>query len=70
MLGRDHPQFGQVPIARVVLMEDAVGVIDALRGHCSQQLSSYKVPVDFSQVDALPKTPSGKIARAVGVRQF
>ena len=58
------PQFGQVPIAQVVLEDDAAAVIDELRGFCSQQLSSYKVPVEFSKVDSLPKTPSGKIARA------
>jgi long-chain acyl-CoA synthetase len=59
--GKDHPQFGQVPIARVVLSSP----IDPaeLRTFCCQKLSAYKVPVEFSIVDALPKTASGKLSR-------
>jgi long-chain acyl-CoA synthetase len=59
--GKDHPQFGQMPIARVVVSTN----IDTgeLRNYCCQKLSSYKVPVEFSIVDSLPKTASGKLAR-------
>jgi long-chain acyl-CoA synthetase len=62
--GRDHAQFGQVPVASVVLSDPESDVLDSLRGHCIEHLSSYKVPVEFIAVDALPKTPSGKLARA------
>jgi acyl-CoA synthetase (AMP-forming)/AMP-acid ligase II len=59
--GKDHPQFGQMPIARVVMLSP----IDTneLRTYCCQQLSAYKVPVEFSIVESLPKTASGKLAR-------
>lgn len=68
VLGREHPQFGQVPVARVVLTSTASGegVLAQLRAFCCQKLSAYKVPVDFVVIDALPRTASGKIARHSG----
>lgn len=65
--GRDHPQFGQTPVAQVVIaadISDPDRIIEQLRGHCCKRLSSYKVPVEFSEVKSLPKTVSGKLARA------
>jgi long-chain acyl-CoA synthetase len=64
VFGKDHPQFGQVPVAHVVLKDDAADVLDNLRSHCIEHLSSYKVPVEFVAVESLPKTASGKLARA------
>jgi long-chain acyl-CoA synthetase len=66
VFGREHPQFGQTPVAQVVLCSDAndpTATIDALRVNCLERLSSYKVPVEFQIVPALPKTPTGKLAR-------
>jgi len=34
-----------------------------LKAHCARVLSTYKVPVEFTVVDAVPRTPSGKIRR-------
>ena len=63
--GRDHPQFGQVPVAHVVMHPAATPEqFDNLRPHCLQHLSAYKAPVDFTRVASLPKTPSGKLARS------
>lgn len=66
VFGQQHPQFGQVPAALVVLFEP-VGdrkqwLIDTRR-HCCDKLSSYKVPVEIKLVASLPKTPSGKPRR-------
>ncbi len=65
--GREHPQYGQVPVASVVVKrgQDAQEILGALRGHCCQRLSSYKAPVEFIAVEKLAKTVSGKLARAV-----
>jgi long-chain acyl-CoA synthetase len=66
VIGREHPQYGQMAVAQVVLkgnVDDAASVIDSLRAHCLSQLSSYKVPVEFVAVESLPKTSSGKLAR-------
>jgi long-chain acyl-CoA synthetase len=65
--GRDHPQYGQVVVAQVVLkanVENPDSVIDELRAHCCKRLSSYKVPVEFRIVESLAKTVSGKLARS------
>jgi len=64
--GQAHPQFGQVPAARVVLAEavdDQEQSSMEIRRHCCDKLSSYKVPVEFEIVDSLPRTPSGKLIR-------
>jgi acyl-CoA synthetase (AMP-forming)/AMP-acid ligase II len=36
---------------------------DAVRAHCSTRLARFKVPAQVVFVDALPRTPSGKLAR-------
>jgi acyl-CoA synthetase (AMP-forming)/AMP-acid ligase II len=60
--GRPHAHLGAVPCAEVVL--DSPGCdLAALSAHCSRALSTYKVPLEFTVVEALPKTPGGKILR-------
>ena len=63
--GVDHPQYGQLPIAKIVLKDKTANNIDVndLRKFCYERLASYKVPKDFEYVDHLPKTASGKIKR-------
>jgi len=63
--GVSHPQYGQLPIARVVLKEglDSPPDLDNLRRFCYERLAQYKVPKDFEFVSHLPKTASGKIKR-------
>lgn len=65
--GRDHPPFGQVPVAQVVLkpnVEATDELLASIRAQCQEQLSSYKAPVEVRVVEDLPKTPSGKLIRA------
>jgi long-chain acyl-CoA synthetase len=66
VFAQEHSQFGQVPVADVVLAPqvDAARMIEELRRHTCQQLSAYKAPVEFRVVPSLPKTTSGKLARA------
>jgi acyl-CoA synthetase (AMP-forming)/AMP-acid ligase II len=62
VFGRPHTRMGEVPYAEVVV--DPVGCdLDALKSHCARALSSYKVPLEFTVVGAIPRTPSGKIRR-------
>ena len=62
MFSRPHARMGEVPCAEIVV--DPAGFdLDALRTHCARALSSYKVPLEFAVVDAVPRTPSGKIRR-------
>lgn len=62
VVGRPHPHLGEVPCAEVVLKDPTAGV-DEVREHCRQRLSSYKVPVEFRVVSAIPRTAGGKIVR-------
>ena len=62
VFSRPHARMGEVPCAEVVL--DSRGCdLDALKTHCARLLSTYKVPLEFTVVDAVPRTPSGKIRR-------
>jgi len=62
VFGRAHAHLGEVPCAEIVL--DSTGCdLDALRAHCAHALSPYKVPVEFTVVEAVPRTPGGKILR-------
>jgi long-chain acyl-CoA synthetase len=62
VFGRAHAQLGEVPCAEIVV--DTGGFdLDALKTHCARALSPFKVPVEFSLVEAVPRTPGGKILR-------
>ena len=62
VLSRPHARLGEIPRAEIVLASPAFD-LHALRMHCARTLSSYKVPVDFTVVAAIAKTPGGKILR-------
>jgi len=61
VFGEPHPQYGQMPVAEVVVSD--AEAIEKLRPYCFEHLSSYKVPVEFRRVETIPKTTSGKVAR-------
>jgi long-chain acyl-CoA synthetase len=62
VFGRPHPRLGEVPSAEIV--PDGPGCdLNALQAHCARALSPYKVPLEFRVVDAVPRTPGGKILR-------
>jgi acyl-CoA synthetase (AMP-forming)/AMP-acid ligase II len=62
VFGTPHPRLGQVPRAEVVL-DGPHRDLDALRRHCARALSPYKVPLDFTVVETIARTPGGKILR-------
>lgn len=64
VLPRDHPQAGQVPVAEFIPTDpDSPPKPIELQRHCRPHLSSYKIPLRFVPVAALPLTASGKIRR-------
>lgn len=64
VLGREHPQMGQVPVAEIVPADPAAPPKPVeLQRHCKAVLSAYKVPLLFQTVAAVPLTASGKIKR-------
>ncbi len=63
VVGRPDQRWGEVPVAFVVLRQDA-GVTEAgLLDHCRGQLARFKVPKTITFLDALPRNPSGKVLK-------
>ncbi|MCA8960343.1 MAG: acyl--CoA ligase [Planctomycetes bacterium] len=60
----DHPKLGQYPRAELVLA-DPTRELDRteLRRFLADRLSSYKIPVEFTIAEEIPRTRSGKIRR-------
>jgi long-chain acyl-CoA synthetase len=70
VVGRDDPRLGAVPVAAVELRPTAspVSTRDLLET-ASKVLARYELPAEIRIVDALPRTPSGKVELAA-VRQL
>ncbi|WP_262063240.1 type I polyketide synthase [Streptomyces sp. STR69] len=64
VVGRRHDVLGEVPVAFVVPGPDGVDTERALAA-CRERLSGFKVPDEVYPTESLPRTASGKIARAV-----
>ena len=62
VFGRPHERLGEVPCAQIVPAASGCDLA-ALQAHCARALSPYKVPVEFTPVAAVPRTPGGKILR-------
>jgi acyl-CoA synthetase (AMP-forming)/AMP-acid ligase II len=63
VVGRPDDQWGEVPVAFVVVRPDATTTADALVEHCRSQLARFKVPKDVVFLDALPRNPSVKVLK-------
>ncbi len=62
VVGRDDERLGAVPVAAVELRRGAAPVSGAeLLGAASGVLARYELPEELRVVDALPRTPSGKV---------
>jgi fatty-acyl-CoA synthase len=63
VVGRPDERWGEVPVAYVVLRDDASASADELVEHCRAQLARFKVPKEIGFLDALPRNPSGKVLK-------
>lgn len=64
--GRAAGAPGEIPVAEIVLaagVGDREDFITELRRFCHRQLSAHQVPMDFTVVEAIARTASGKIIR-------
>ncbi|XUL93554.1 SDR family NAD(P)-dependent oxidoreductase [Streptomyces galilaeus] len=69
VVGRRHDVLGEVPVAFVVPGPDGVDTERALAA-CRERLSGFKVPDEIYPTESLPRTASGKTARAVLVEEL
>ncbi|WSX55719.1 type I polyketide synthase [Streptomyces sp. NBC_00986] len=69
VVGRRHDVLGEVPVAFVVPGPDGVDTALALAA-CRERLSGFKVPDEIYPTASLPRTASGKVARAVLAEQL
>jgi len=61
IVGRSHPEWGEVPVAFLVI-ESALDD-DTLIAWCKTQLAAFKVPRTIHVVDALPRNALGKVQK-------
>ncbi|MGH3877752.1 MAG: SDR family NAD(P)-dependent oxidoreductase [Actinophytocola sp.] len=62
VIGRPHDVLGEVPEAYLVPSESGVDPKELLAA-CRRELSSFKVPAAFYEIEAVPRVGPGKIAR-------
>lgn len=63
VVGRPDAEWGQVPVAFVVLRAGAQVAAEELQAFCVQRLAKYKVPRDIRFVQSLPRNAGGKLLR-------
>jgi long-chain acyl-CoA synthetase len=70
VVGAPDEQTVQAVRAVIVRTPDGEGLdADAVRVHCRAQLARFKTPTQVVFVDALPRTPSGRVARHLLARE-
>jgi len=62
-IGTPSPRTGETVVAFVVREPGADPDPDELIAHCARTLARYKCPTRVEFVDALPRTPAGKLLR-------
>ena len=64
VIGREHPKWGETPIAVVVASGPDVDLdIEALRAWAGEHLARYKLPTGLEFVDELPRNAAGKVLK-------
>lgn len=63
VVGRPDEQWGETPVAVVVLRPGEALDLERLTAHCREHLAGFKVPKDLITTDALPRNPSGKVLK-------
>lgn len=63
VVGIPHEIYGEVPKAFVVLKEEKSLTEEQIILFCSRKLAKYKVPVEVSIIESLPRNASGKVLK-------
>ncbi|OYV98562.1 MAG: hypothetical protein B7Z62_03600 [Deltaproteobacteria bacterium 37-65-8] len=70
VIGLPDPKWVEVVAAVVVLKPGETMTEKELIGHCRNELAAFKCPKRVIFVDALPKTPTGKILKRMMRDQY
>lgn len=65
VVGIPNKVFGEVVKAYVVPKQSGIVSTLELKRFCFERLPSYKVPLEIAFIDALPRSPSGKILKGM-----
>jgi acyl-CoA synthetase (AMP-forming)/AMP-acid ligase II len=63
VVGEPHPEYGEVPVAYVVLRDEASLSQEKIIEYAAQGLAKYKRLARVVVTEAIPRSPSGKILR-------
>lgn len=64
VVGRRDDVYGEAPVAYVVLADGSDLTSDAIRQHCQEYLSPFKIPREIHLIAQLPVTSVGKVRKA------
>ena len=64
VLGMPHPELGEDVAAFVALRPDSAATVEELIAHCRDRLAAFKYPRQLTVLDALPRSPTGKIMKS------
>jgi feruloyl-CoA synthase len=63
VIGEPHAEWGESVIAVVVLKDAHAFEQEAVRAYCAERLAKDKIPRRFDVMEALPRTPTGKLMK-------
>ncbi|WP_064574829.1 class I adenylate-forming enzyme family protein [Cupriavidus gilardii] len=63
VVGMPHPEWGESVAAVVVARADASVDVEDIQAFCAERLAKYKVPRQVRVVEAMPRTPTGKVMK-------
>ena len=64
VVGRPHPEWGETVVAFVVPAPEAALDEADMNAFLATQLAKYKIPREYIACESLPRTPTGKLAKA------
>jgi long-chain acyl-CoA synthetase len=64
VVGMRHAELGEDVAAFVTLRPGTAAAPDELIAHCRERLAAFKYPRRLTVLDALPKSPTGKILKS------
>ncbi|MFG6148200.1 o-succinylbenzoate--CoA ligase [Halobacillus sp. B23F22_1] len=61
--GIEHSEWGEVPVAFIVAIDDHPVTEEKIQRYCKQRLAGFKVPVSIHFIGEIPRNASNKIVR-------